>query len=107
VAGGRDHQISRWLELNSDVTRHAVIDDDHDMAPGLVPFFTDTRTGITDEIVAAVSAYLGPGYEHIDLDGGCVDCGRERSMHDDPGHASAHGFRAPAINRGHDPILVG
>jgi len=97
----------RWLEDHPEVTRHAVIDDDRDMVAGLVPFFTETRTGITDQVVADLIAYLGPGYEHVGPDGACVACGRERAVHGDVAGASSHPYRGPAIDLGHDPVSQG
>lgn len=58
--GTRGQQIERWLAVHPEVTKHAVIDDDRDMVPGLVCFFTDNKweRGLTMEIVASVWQYM-------------------------------------------------
>jgi len=67
VPGSRGQQINAWLAFHPERReRHAVIDDDRDMVDGLVPFFTEWETGITDEIADAVIAHLKPRWVHTE-----------------------------------------
>lgn len=58
LGGSRGEEISRWLARHSEYDRHAVIDDDRNMVPGLSAFFTNPRLGLTTAIAAEVVEHL-------------------------------------------------
>jgi hypothetical protein len=54
----RRDEIVAWLKTHPEVERYAVIDDEDDELDDLPLFQPSARTGLSDEIVDGVVAYL-------------------------------------------------
>lgn len=57
----RGTEIASWLGSHPDVERYAIIDDDRDMLPSQIAFFTDYSEGLTDGIVEQICAHFERG----------------------------------------------
>ena len=54
----RGTEIAMWLAQHPEVTRYAIIDDDHDMLAGQAAFFTNPKRGPPMAVVERVARYL-------------------------------------------------